>query len=67
MKLLPVVDIVVLVWAVAMFTMALQLRGCDKRASIELIIEIKKCEDAGLRAVMLNLPTRIECRPQVEK
>lgn len=33
----------------------------------ELIIEIKKCEDAGLRAVMLNLPARIECRPQVEK
>ena len=44
------------------------LSGCVERMNNnEIIIEVQKCEAAGLRAVMLTDAVAIECRPHKEK
>ena len=45
----------------------LVLSGCVERMNNnEIIIEVRKCEAAGLRAVMLTDAVAIECRPHQE-
>ena len=49
--------------------LVLILSGCaeERMNNNEIIIEVRKCEAAGLRAVMLTDAVAIECRPHKEK